>query len=36
MESQGLPPEMSNFYCLPGRPGDLPFLLGFQIAYAIN
>jgi hypothetical protein len=28
MNSRGIPPETSNFYCLPGRapaePGDLP------------
>jgi hypothetical protein len=24
MESQGIPPETSNFYCLPGRAGGTP------------
>jgi hypothetical protein len=27
MDSRGLPPEMSNFYCLPGRAGGSPILL---------
>ena len=24
MDSRGTPPEMSNFYCLPGRAGGTP------------
>jgi hypothetical protein len=28
MESRGIPPEMSNFYCLPGRAGGTPNVLG--------
>jgi hypothetical protein len=27
MESRGIPPEMSNFYCLPGRAGGTPNVL---------
>jgi len=27
MDSRGLPPEMSNFDCLPGRAGGTPFVL---------
>ena len=27
MDSRGTPPEMSNFYCLPGRAGGTPILL---------
>jgi Hint domain len=27
MDSRGLPPEMSNFYCLPGRAGGTPIVL---------
>jgi hypothetical protein len=26
--SARLRPELSNFYCLPAEPGDLPWLLG--------
>jgi hypothetical protein len=28
MDSRGLPPEMSNFDCLPGKAGGSPFVLG--------
>src|SRR6266700_3953277 len=28
MDSQGPPPEMSNFYCLPVRAGGTPIALG--------
>jgi hypothetical protein len=24
MDKRGLPPQMSNFYCLPGRAGGTP------------
>jgi hypothetical protein len=27
MDSRGIPPETSNFYCLPGRAGGSPNLL---------
>jgi hypothetical protein len=27
MDNRGLPPEMSNFYCLPGRAGGTPRVL---------
>jgi hypothetical protein len=27
MDSRGIPPETSNFYCLPGRAGGFPILL---------
>jgi hypothetical protein len=27
MDSRGLPPETSNFYCLPGRAGRTPNVL---------
>jgi hypothetical protein len=28
MDSLGIPPETSNFYCLPGRAGGTPIVLG--------
>jgi hypothetical protein len=34
MESLGIPPETSNFDCLPGRAGGTPFVLaGWQDAF---
>jgi hypothetical protein len=27
MDSLGIPPETSNFYCLPGRAGGTPIVL---------
>jgi hypothetical protein len=39
MESRGLPPETSNFYCLPGRAGGTPNVLGYDakaIAQRLN
>jgi excinuclease ABC subunit C len=36
MESRGLPPETSNFYCLPGRAGGSPILLGCGTQFGFN
>jgi hypothetical protein len=34
MDSRGLPPEMSNFDCLPGKAGGSPFVLGEKCSFA--
>ena len=30
MDNRGLPPQTSNFYCLPGRAGGTP--MGIRVA----
>jgi hypothetical protein len=36
MDNRGLPPEMSNFYCLPGRAGGTPRVLEVRLRLSVS